>query len=384
MRVAGRTLLQIMLGCAFIQGLAWGELGPASISLFALRQQADAVVVATLEGGRAQSSSRASAQLRIAQIIKGQLPAATLTVGFVASPLMSRWASSPERIAPPQEFVGKTGLWFLKETDGSYEILPLASGNYNWSHAFLPLAAPGIPAPAASIPGLGKSGTDLVDQLLLSALVSWYQSLPTPTFMDDDRLLCTLYGGSSQDALAAASALMASSARSQHVVGLVAAIGLDSDIAISQLAREVEALQSDRKFPEIAETLRVKYRPHGEASIAVLRQIVALHSTAPGLDAAVAVALKRISTKAVLPVMVELLDSRHTEAQLRAAAFLGDFTMFCDASGALPGVPIKGPFAAETAAYHLSRGAATMPAAELVSFWKSWWAQNREKLGFTP
>jgi hypothetical protein len=384
MRVVGRKLIQLLVGCAVIQGSAWGELGPASINMFALRQRADAIVVATLEGGRAESSSRASTQLRIVRTIKGQLHSATLTVEFVASPLMSRVASSPEQIAAPRGFVGKSGLWFLKETDGSYEILPLASGNYDWQHAFLPLPAPSIPEPATLIPGLGESSTDMVDQLLLSALVRWYQSLPNPTFMDDDRLLGTLYAGSSRDALAAASALMASLAKSQHAVGLVAAIGLGSDSAISELAREVGDLQSDRKFPEITEALRVKYRPHGEASVAVLRQIVALHSTAPGLDAAVAVALKRIPTKAVLPVMVELLDSRQTEAQLRAVAFLGDFTMFCDASGTLPGVPVKGPFAAETAAHNLSRGAATTPTPELVSFWKSWWIQNRERLGFTP
>jgi hypothetical protein len=106
-----------------------------------------------------------------------------------------------------------------------------------------------------------------------------------------------------------------------------------SDSAIATLARELPTLPAHPKFDRITEALYTYYQPHGDSSMGVLQQLVSLHSDAAGIDAATGSALQKIGSKAVLPAMAELLDSRDPQAQLRAAWFLGYFTLFAAAAG---------------------------------------------------
>jgi hypothetical protein len=381
MQMSTRVLIHAVWILAANPALVWCGLGPASINIFALQQQADAIVVARVQDRSLGTPAVPSVGLQMVQTIKGRVPS-DITASLAPSPVMSVHAASPNDLAAPAGWRGRIGLWFLRESNGNYQVLPLATGNYTWTDAFLPLPAEGIPDPLTLIPGLAQSNAPPVERLLLSALVSWYQSLPDPTFIDDDRLLSSLYGANPGDALAVANSLRGSLRESHRVVGLQAAVSLGSDDALSALAAEAAALRWHRKFPAIADALRSMYRPDGEKSILALHRLVASHSDLPGLDAAAGVALKKIGTKAVLPAMVELLDSRDPEAQLRAIAFLADFAMFSDAAGNLPGPGVEGPFAAATAAYNPSRGA-TLTAEEYVKVWKAWWADNKATLGFT-
>jgi hypothetical protein len=96
------------------------------------------------------------------------------------------------------------------------------------------------------------------------------------------------------------------------------------------LSSALDAVGSSPKFYLVTDALALSYQPHGVASIAALKKIIDRHSTAPGIDAAVGAALSKLMNKQTLPVMAELLNSRDSTAQLRAAAFFGLFTLFAD------------------------------------------------------
>jgi hypothetical protein len=81
--------------------------------------------------------------------------------------------------------------------------------------------------------------------------------------------------------------------------------------------------------------------------------------------------------------MLMLLDSKDPDTQLRAARFLGYFTLFADENGSLPGTGVKGPLAtADTQQFTPTKGSA-ITAAQYAQFWKVWWSQNYAKLGFS-
>jgi len=85
----------------------------------------------------------------------------------------------------------------------------------------------------------------------------------------------------------------------------------------------------------------------------------------------------------MLPILVELLDSRDSQAQLGAASLLGQFASMANSNGEIiQGVGSTHPFRSDETLRYLPRKDSTITVAEYVSFWKGWWAQNQAKLGF--
>ncbi|HEX5432058.1 MAG TPA: hypothetical protein VFW83_08835 [Bryobacteraceae bacterium] len=142
-------------------------------------------------------------------------------------------------------------------------------------------------------------------------------------------------------------------------------------------------MRSSPKFFYICRAIGLYYKPHNESSISVLKQLVDLHSSAPGLDDAVASALRKIGTKDIVPVVAELLDSQDPQAQLRAASFFGFYSLFADAKGdVVQGNLVKGPFATADTRQYTPRSGSSLTPSQYASFWKTWWLQNSSRLGF--
>lgn len=158
---------------------------------------------------------------------------------------------------------------------------------------------------------------------------------------------------------------------------------MGSDDALLRLAEEVETLRLDKKFDRITDALNTYYQPNGDSSIGPLRQLVELRSDASGLDAAVQKALQKIGTKEVVPLMVKLLDSQNANAQLGACWFLAYYMQRAGSDGH-PNRKSDGihPFASEENKRYWPVQGSEIPTVVYVSYWKTWWAQNREKLGF--
>lgn len=305
-------------------------------------------------------------------VLKGQPPVAAITAVLPPSPIMSQ--HTERGLAHP---AGVHGLWFIRQApEGGYEILPWGQGEYTEMESFIRL-------PAAWIPPAGSS----LSQKLLHAVLRSYQSAATPSRMDDGLLLVSLDAADLADALSVAHELMNSSAPGHLAMGLAAAIRRSSDDALIRTAQELNIVRLDERFSRITLSLENHYKPTSSASIAALRQLIELRSGAPGLDAALVGALRRVGTKEVLPVMTMLLDSSDPLAKRRACLYFDHFSALAGPDGE---INLSGngrhPFWTPDKPFSRATDWRDNPASldEEAAFWKSWWMQNQEKLGFAP
>jgi hypothetical protein len=369
---------------AVAQGTLWAGLR-GRVAVGVAERQADVVAVATIEDVAVEAKVAVRVRLRISYTIKGQPMPLLLTAELAPSPMM---AASSMR---PQDMIPKTrakaiGLWFLRENDGVFQVLPLGWGDFIFEDVYLPLPSTELPEPAAVIPGLGASGRRS-HQLVLAALINSYLSSPDSSSDLRNLVVSSLQDKEGrQDSIAAAKALIASDSADHQILGLEAALRLGSDEALPLLAEKAPALQSHRMFSGVLFALGTEYKPNGEASIASLRQLAALHLSGVNFDATVAAALRKIGTKAVVPAMVELLDSQDPTAQLHAAHFLSEYALFADANGNIPVSTgpgrVAGPWGTDATQAHMPSRDSPMTAQEYTAFWKWWWAENKTKLGF--
>jgi hypothetical protein len=364
-----------LLGAAMLLHPCVGADFPVSqLSIHDLAQQADVIVVATVQNVIVQGAIFKT-QLQVTQSIKGQLSSGRAFVDVIASTTMAI------NSAVPADVQGRAGLWFLKHNNGSWQVLPLFNGDYvSWKQYSLPLPTAAMLSPSSLLPELAAPGNS-VDQFVLAALLSSYESLPNPGNLEDSYVL-DLAKWKRADALAVISALTKSPKKDLKAVGLAAAIRLGSDDALGILAQQAASLQSSPKFFEVSDALNKFYQPNGESSIAPLAALIAARLNVPGLDLAAGTALQRIRTKAVLPAMALLLDSPDPDAQLRAITFFIQFTVFAQADGSLPAYGPTGPFWTPDTKAHQPGRNSPFKTPELVSFWKSWWATNKAQLGF--
>ena len=369
---------------AVVHGTLWAGLG-GRVAVGVAEQQADVVAVATIEDVAVEAKATVYVRLRISSTIKGRAVPALLTAELAPSPMMAAGAMRPQDMMPktPDRAVG---LWFLKEKDGVFQVLPLGWGDFIWEEVYLPLPSSALPDPAAVIPGLGSPGSSS-HRLVLAALVNSYLTSPEPNGYLRNLVVTSLQDKDDrQNSLAASKALIASDSPDHQILGLEAALRLGSDEALSLLAEKASALQSHRLFPAVMFALGTEYKPNGEASIAPLRQLAALHTSGINFDAPVAAALRKIGAKAVVPAMVELLDSQDSTAQLHAAHFLSEYALFADANGNIPVSTgpgrVPGPWGTDATQAHMPSQDSTMTAQDYAAFWKWWWAENKAKLGF--
>jgi hypothetical protein len=266
--------------------------------------------------------------------------------------------------------IGNTGVWFLKASDNGWSVIQLDNGLASPINTSIPFAA------TAAAP----SGT--LNHQLLAYLVAWYQSLSTPTQIDQDFRLFGSVTADPEDGLSAISPLMNSPRLDQQAIGLATAIRVGSVGALTIFASELGNLGNNSKTFQIVDAVANYFKPQGTSAIAPLQQIAAAHSAISGLDAAVGSALQKIGTKDVLPAMAILLDSSDPQAQLRASWFFAYFTIFADKNGNIPGTGMVGPFDSPTTHNQMPRAASGETPAQYAQFWKGWWSQNSAKLGF--
>lgn len=382
------AVMRVLSVCLLCCGSLFAGLG-GEFPVTVAARQADIIAVARLESVAAATPALANVQLQITRVVKGESVPAYLAAEF-----------TPSAMNQPPGFgvghlIGKTGLWFLKRDGGKYVVVPLGTGDFVFDQAFLILPTSELPNPASVITGLPASSGS-VREAVMAALVDSYLSSTNPNVHLRDLVLVSLDRNmarfdSDEDrqlATAAAKALIGSKLPDRKIVSLVSGIRLGDESAFSSLAQEAAALESERLFPLIAFALGTEYRPNGEASIEPLRRLIGLHLKSGNFDAAVAGALSKIGTKAVLPAMVSLLDSENSGAVLVAARFLSDYTLFADAQGAIPVLGpgegrIKGPWATPATRAFSAGAQSSLTPQDYASFWKAWWADNRVKLGFT-
>ncbi len=360
--------------------LAQADLGPGGPApMTALSQEADLIIVATLQSVVASPAEGDVVQLAVRGVLRGSAGSLEVTAVF-SQPDYDLGLVGPRTPGPksgllPGSWVGRTGVWFLQSGSPYYQVIPTSYGSHNAIDAFLPVANPDVPGP--------PPGT--VVQEVLWYLMQWYLSLPNPNNGDDQRIFMSLGLAAPADSLAADSLLINSGLADQTAVWIEMLLRLNSDSAVSALVSNIGVIQASSKFTRVLSDFGLFYHPKGEGALPALQNLLSQHLAIPGMDLALGTALARIGTKNVLPSMAEMLDSQDPQAQLRAASFFANFAMFADANGNIPGTQVSGPFDSVAGRANTpKRGSAETPA-EYAQFWKAWWSTNRAALGFpTP
>jgi hypothetical protein len=384
---------RVLSACLLCCGSLFAGLGGGFPVTVAARQ-ADIIAVARLESVAAATPALANVQLQTTRVVKGDSVPAHLSAEFTSSPNMVASSFQPPAFRAGH-LIGKAGLWFLKRDGGKYVVVPLGTGDYVFDQAFLILPTSELPDPATVLTSLPASSGS-AGEIVMAALVNSYLSSTNPNVHLRDLVFVSLVPNmarfdSAEDrplATAAAKALIGSKLPDRKIVGLVSGIRRGDESVFSSLAQEAAALESERLFPLIAFALGTEYRPNGKASIEPLRRLIGLHLKNGNFDAAVAGALSKIGTKAVLPAMVSLLDSEDSGAVLVVARFLSDYTLFANASGVVPVLGpgegrIRGPWATPATRAFSPGAQPSLTPQDYASFWKAWWADNGVKLGFT-
>jgi hypothetical protein len=369
-----QTLGRIAALAVMTATMAW-----AVTPITALGDRADLVVVGELLSVRGVGEGAAEMSVRLETVLKGLPPASSITAVLPASALMRqhRGRYDGEQVDAKHVFrtVDPFGLWFFQRaSSGGYEVIPTEEMDYTENAAFIPLPRWWVPSPK-----------DDLRQSILAALQVSCESAESPSIMRDGKLLVALEAADRDEALAIANELMMSSSSHQRLLGLAVAIRWSSEQALAHLAREFNTLRLDKDFSFlITFSLRNYYQPSGGSSIAALLQLIGLDSDGSrSLDVAVLKALQRIGTKEVLPEMVLLLDSPNPAVKAGACWYFHYFTALANPDGSIDqsgrGTGRRLYFTEETR-IHTGQDSDTVD--EDAEFWKSWWMEHREDLGF--
>ncbi len=205
----------------------FGALLPGPPSLASLQKQADVIAVATLDSID-DSQGFEAVQLSVTRIIQGQ-PGSLSIRALIPSPQTpTLGGSAPAKIGlVPTSGIGSSGVWFLKNAVGGWQVIPLDSGTYQQLYTSFPVDST-LPVP-----------TGTVSQQLLAYLVRWYQSIPYPTHVDQDfRFFGGLDGVNPTDAATAIAPLLASPRADLYGLGLAASIRLGSPGCAFKCCRE--------------------------------------------------------------------------------------------------------------------------------------------------
>ncbi len=354
--------------------LARGGLG-GPVATGDLQQKADVIAVATVTGIKDTATS-VLVELQLASVLQGQAVSASLNATIPPGP------PSPLRASLFASSIGATGVWFLKNDASGYVILPLVLGYFSEKDLFIPIAD----ASADSAP------TGTIAHQILVYQTRWYQALPNPRPPDDQKIMASLVYNGGPDSSDVIIALKNSVSPSQHAFGLAAAIRLGYPGAVSEVADELDTLRSNSKFGEIVSTLEGSPPVRTPEAVSALERLIGLHSDIPGFDGSISTAFLHLAnattaagsplpTKAVLPGMIALLDSKDPTAQLRAAQFLGYYTLFADKNGNITGSGIIGPFGTADTRQFTPRKDSTLTPGQYAGFWKVWWIQNKAAIG---
>ncbi len=308
-------------------------------------------------GGR--TSPEISVRLRVTRVLKGP------PLSEAVASIKSQSPRGPGASDMSPEWVGKSGIWFLRRTGNHFEIFPRDRIDYQAKDLFLPVSDISPPDPVS------------LDHQLLLYLLRWFQQLQQPTSGDVTYFAPSFERLKGEEALAYLKPLLNSTA--QHTLAFTICLRAGSNEALEIFIREVPTLSKDAKFGDLLSAIGEKSQP---AWVEPLQRLMALHRDVPGIEDAANSALLRTfsGTKNALPVAVRMLDSNNSGMVLAASGFLANFARFADAKGNPRDSGSNGPFFSAEVEAHRPIVSRQLALEEYRTFWKTWWSENQPKI----
>ncbi len=289
------------------------------------------------------------------------------------------------RLAGREGLRGQFGLWFLTRNKGELTLMPPGGRAEVIDFAYYP-----VPRLGPELPGqLDES--PLVDKVFVELARAVESPEPIEIFRHLASGVLSFAGDPvSQVARDAFDRWSRSASPDLVTLGLTALVGKENSAA---LARSLGFLATvrDSRIPAMFTGSVSAYRNPEPEGIRALGEMATEEAGIPGLRSSAAYSLRSIHTRESLPYLAKLLDSQ--DAELLGDAVTG-FTFFVNNFPVMTPEVVRSmswskPVASaayrtpETARYSSpGRFENAGDAEPYVQFWKSWWAQNKAKLGF--
>jgi hypothetical protein len=357
-----------------------GLIGPHSI--LDLGQKADLILVGSA-GGTYQSGLPASFSLQVSRVIKGD-------TNLAGSTLSVAWSNSAQGAvaAGTSLTISGDGIWFLQQSTSGWQLLPVVDGAVAFNATFYP--APTGPVISAYAYGATAALTDKLGAELSSAIEN---AGGTYNF----QLYALQFGLLDQLQSSAVSLLYqrlsSSTSPQQRILGLSGAIRAGGSAALSAAVSESgTSAQYAQENGILLLSLRDYFRAADVNSVSALGQAaVDTTNSNTAFREAAAHALSAVHTNSALPYLADLLDDTDFTLQVEGIGGLGAFANGLPAQSAtgVPGLthlqlPASAPYkTADTVAnFAMGTQAIAQKPSTYLSFWKTWWAQNRASLGY--
>jgi hypothetical protein len=369
-----KIFIAILCCCSYSASATGGLLGTPPLDR--LTNQADTIIVADLSNGFAATSTPGSitGKLLISRVLKGTETAGTL--------VQVSWQRAPQATTPPLSSKKKReGILFLKHHAAGLSVLSFTIPSTDLEDISIPAVSP-------LLPEYSYAAQASVIEKVLSEIANVAESAP------ENPLLQFVHHGSlekysSSAILGLYTKLSQSTSRSTKALGLAGLIRRGDVGALGRLEVEGEELSQSSEGRLLEFGIEAHYRNPDPTGVAILGRLATNPATKASLRGSTAGALASIHTKESLLYLSQLLDSPDPELQ---SFGVGGLAMFAN-QGPNPqvaGVPMSAqitgrenaPFRTQEtmANFAMGKEAFEVNSQKYLQFWKSWWAQNRQKI----
>ena len=346
-----------------------------------LANQADVIVLGDATSVSQAAPNTAAYKVRASFVLKGSEP-----VGSIISTALSdigKGLAGDGSVYIPSPLEEMYGLWFLKQEGHGYVSVPREGRVFGIEGAFVRLPRFWTPQTGVALERLLFSAaleshghSDSSDKLIRRGEDIFGERLAANSLLYAERF------GFRDLALEFVDDLLNSPSNEERNFGTVIGIGMAHDPALARLETDLESVRLDlRTMQRILFNLETHYAPSDAQALARLDRLVrkAQRAQTPGLDVALAKAVRKVNSREMLPLARRLLDSQDSEAVRVASNTFYVYSVLAREDGRIPRNGEGGgkhPFANEQTKSHNGMKR-SMSAAENAEFWREWWGEKQ-------
>ena len=314
--------------------------------------------------------------LQVLRVIKGD-------EALAGTPISALWANGTA-IAGGGSQSG--GVWFLRRAGQAWNVMPVVQGAIDLSMTYYP--SPAGPIDSACAYDQNATEQDKLAAEISSGIEASRSSVIQFNFLFESGLLDDL---NSQPVLLLYKRLAGSLYADKRLLGLSGLIRQGDATALERAAQTAAADQNNAAEAALLSSVRGGFRNTDPTAVAIPGAAATNSSNGNmAFRQAAAHALAAIHTAPALPFMAALLDDPDPGLRVEAAGGIGSFAngLAVQTQAGVPSLahlqfPAVAAYKNSDTVAHFALGRAIADNESFyVSFWRSWWSQNRVGLGY--
>ncbi len=368
------SLLLLLVVSADLFG---GLVAPGSLQ--DLQQNANLIIVGNATGA-VQSGTVVDLSILVSRVIKGDTALAGRSIA-------AHWMSGrvDTMVSRGSADSRGDGLWFLQQASNGWRVLPVVQGNVEFTGLYFPVSS----GPILNAYAYSQTAS-VVDKLAseIGAAIENqngynFQLYALQTGMLDE-LKSPIWGLLYQR-------MANSTSAERKILGLSGLIRAGNASALAAAAPITSSLGDHPAQGILLLSIRDFFRATDADSVVAIGSSATDSSQSAAFREAAAHALAAIHTAASLPFLATLLEDPNQNLRIEAIGGMAAFAngLAVQTSGGVPSLshlqlPSNAPYKTVETVAHLAFGrqAIAPNEASYLSFWKSWWEQNRASLGY--